>query len=85
MNRLFKILISCIAIASCSCGKANLEETPETPYVRVDSGEKIVTSRSGSFEVYVESNTSWTVTTLADWLSVNVSEGSGDKNIIISY
>ena len=87
MNRLFNILVilSCTVIASCSCGKVNSSETPEAPYVRVGSGEKLVSNKSGTFEVYVTSNTSWTVTAQADWLSVNVTEGSGNKNIIIRY
>lgn len=86
MNRLYNILIItfCIFAASCSCGKEPAGNT-EKPYVKISISEKLVNNKAGSFEVYVTSNTAWTIQPQAGWLKTNVTEGEGSRNVIIEY
>ncbi len=86
MNRLFEILLTSLTLvaAGCSCAKSE-EAQKEKPYLRLSVSEKIVSCKAGSFEVYVNSNTSWKVTSQASWLHVSAEEGNGSRNIVISY
>lgn len=84
MNRLYVIVAGLLTLCGCGCSKSS-GEPAEKPYVRVSIGEKLVDNDAGSFEVFVSSNTLWKVEPQGNWLSVNVSEGEGDRNIIISY
>lgn len=86
MNKLYNILIIlfCVLTASCSCAKVETEDT-EKPYVKINISEKLVNNRAGSFEVYVTSNTSWTIEPQASWLSTNVTSGEGNRNVTVSY
>lgn len=86
MKNFFKTLfvLVTVLIAGCSCTEADPVK-PEAPYLKLSVSQKIVNSRSGSFEVYINSNTSWTITVQADWLRTNVTEGKGSRNILVSY
>ena len=78
MNKFFKILFLSVLIvtAGCSCAKSASEPT-EKPYLKLSVSQKIVSCKSGSFEVYINSNASWKVTSQAGWIHVNVEEGTG--------
>lgn len=87
MNRFIgtQILFLSVLIAGCSCGGNNLPETKETPRLKVNISEKVVDNKPGSFDVYVSSNTLWTVTPQAEWLSANVEEWDGSRSVTISF
>ena len=86
MNKFFKILFLSVLIvtAGCSCAKSASEPT-EKPYLKLSVSQKIVSCKSGSFEVYINSNASWKVTSQAGWIHVNVEEGTGSRNISVEY
>lgn len=85
MKKLYYILAFMAAIfLFVDCGNASPEGT-KNPFVKVSVSEKTVNCASGSFEVYVSSNTSWTVTAQTPWLKVSRTEGKGNMSIVISY
>ena len=88
MKRFYHIfaLCFCISAIGCGCAKPAADDGQSgKPYIKLGISEKLVTNASGSFEVYVESNTSWTVEPQADWLSVSISNGNGNRNVTIRY
>ena len=88
MKRFYHIfaLCFCISAVGCGCAKPATDDGQNgKPYIKLGTSEKLVTNASGSFEVYVESNTSWTVEPQAEWLSVSISNGNGNRNVTIRY
>ena len=86
MKRFYHIfaLCFCISAIGCGCAKPAADDGQSgKPYIKLGISEKLVTNASGSFEVYVESNTSWTVEPQAEWLSVSISNGNGNRNVTI--
>lgn len=69
-------------IASCEDKPAeNIEEaTLNIPY-----SSHSVDGTKGSFVLAVESNTEWTITSSAEWLTPNRNEFSGSASVLISY
>lgn len=79
------LLVSLVAVtAGCSCAKP-AEENNGKPYLKLSVQQKIVNCKKGSFELYVDSNTSWKVEPQASWLHANVAEGTGSRNIVVEY
>lgn len=87
MKRFYHILVglALVSAVGCSCSKAETDEDNSAPFVKVNISEQYVNNKSGSFEVYVQSNTSWKVESKVDWITVSTAEGSGNRNITIKY
>lgn len=86
MNRIFKLLFLSLTVMNvgCSCAKSVSEPT-DKPYLKLSSYQKLVNCKSGSFELYVNSNSSWKVTVQSEWLHTNVTEGTGSRNVVVEY
>ena len=89
MKRAYNILIGLALVAmagsSCSCSKNNAEEKDDRPSVKASISERTVSGRAGSFEIYITSNTSWTVTSQVDWMSATPESGNGNRAVTIEY
>jgi hypothetical protein len=75
MKNYFLLLIGLVLLAS-SCEPEKLEVTP--PVQNIGSDE-------GTITFSINSNTSWTVTDNADWLTVSPASGSGNGIITATY
>ncbi len=88
MRNFNRILILIIAAASvvCSCEKGDKGDTqPEKSYIRLSFSQKLVNNNPGTFELFIDSNTSYTIEPQVSWLSASVKEGNGCRNITITY
>ena len=85
MKRFLQILLCAVLLVSCATDQKEVELTVKLQY-------RNVSAKSGQMFVSVKSNSTWTLsltdeTTGADvtWASLNVSSGSGDRNVVLSY
>ena len=69
---------------NCSKDDSGSDNTGKS-YLRVNFSEKMVANASGSFEVFISSNTEWTAEPRSKWLSVDRSKGKGDLAVRISF
>lgn len=81
------VVMTVCALLLTSCGKTEPEVqlTVKAQYETVDA-------KAGQMFISVKSNSSWTLSlseegtgTVVDWASLNVTSGTGDKNVILSY
>lgn len=57
----------------------------ENPNLKINTQEKLVSNSVGSFDIYVTSNTSWSVESRNSWLRPERKEGQGDMSVRIQY
>ncbi len=82
MKRLTYILLVAMALfASCN----EVPEPQKENNLSVNINSKTLEATHGSFVLQVESNTDWSVTSSAEWLTPNNKEFSGSAGVLISY
>ena len=54
-------------------------------YLRLDLQEKKVQNSAGSFEVYISSNTTWTIESQSEWIKTSRTSGKGNLSVRINY
>lgn len=87
MKTLTRRLVICVfAVFAAGCdNKANIPEPIAKKYLKLGFTEKLVSNSAGQFEVYVSSNTDWTVEPLSDWLKPATLEGTGNVSLKVQY
>lgn len=81
------MLVSAAFLFGCGCEKEGGDDKGQSgkPYIKLGFSEKLVNNEAGSFDVYVNSNTEWTVESQAEWISVVQTEGKGSRNVTVRY
>ena len=68
-----------------ACGELT-EQPSDEKYINVESTSKSLESAKGNFKIVVESNTEWSVTTSAEWLTIlGSTEYAGTCEVAFSY
>jgi len=57
---------------------------PPTPYVTVTPSGGTIAANGGKNTITVKSNTSWSVTSDADWLKENINQETGNKQVVVT-
>lgn len=84
MKNTFFLLIFLSVFILGACGDDSKESNSNSS-LRINSTDKTVSNASGSINIQVVSNTSWTVETQDTWLTSDKTEGNGDMPVKISY
>src|SRR5882672_11520283 len=61
------------------------KENPPVKFFYIDNSSLTVGFASGSQEIAVKSNTSWTVSSDADWLTTSISAGQGNAQVNVQW
>ena len=91
MKRIFSFLMAFLAIPVLvlCCNNCSKDDSDSgnsgKPYVRLNFSERMVSNSTGSFEVFVSSNTSWISESRSKWLSVDRNGGEGNLAVRISF
>lgn len=87
MKNLYAIAIAFVCLCGCGCTKDDgNDDKNQKPYLKLGINEKLVSNKAGSFDVYVTSNTDWTVSVQSDWIeSISPMEGNGNKSVRVRY
>lgn len=74
-----------VLFSVCSgCGEDDTENIFK-PVLRINTQEKTVSNTSGSFNIQVTSNTTWSVEAKNTWLKPERSKGDGEMSIKVNY
>ncbi|MDR0510673.1 MAG: family 43 glycosylhydrolase [Rikenellaceae bacterium] len=84
MKKLLTTTALSLALISAGCGKKGDTPATQKPYVRISSNEKVVATASSSFNLYVTSNTNWTVEAMGQWLHTDKTAGNGNMTVKVS-
>ena len=86
MKRVTKIsIIAAILLSAFSCGEKENVDAASKAYLRLDLQEKKVQNSEGSFEVYISSNTTWTIESQSEWIKTSRTSGKGNLSVRINY
>lgn len=87
MKKIYHILIgiALVSTAGCSCSKTEEGNDTGDPSLKVNISERTVSGSAGSFEIYITSNTSWQITSQADWITASPESGEGNRSVTIEY
>ena len=83
-THLIFIFLLTLVSSACSNNDGGPENNPD-PSLRLNSTDKTVTNASGSINIYVVSNTSWTIESQDNWLTTDKTKGQGDISVTVSY
>lgn len=85
MNNTFFPLIFLLTLIFGACDNDNGGTDIINPSLKISATEKTVPNASGSINVHVVSNTSWSVQTQETWLTTDKIQGDGNMTVKISY
>jgi len=88
MKNMFNFLIFCsLTCLLAGCGEGDSGDSDgRPPFLLLNiSKDQVVGSTAGSFDLWVTSNTSWTVTTETSWIHPETEGDSGNKTVTIAY
>ena len=69
-----------------SCGDSSDDSgSDEKSYLNISTNQKLIANASGSFDIYVNSNTSWKIEAKNTWLKPERKEGNGSISVKINY
>ena len=85
MKKFAQIVVLAVVTAFMACGDLN-EQPSDEKYINVEVTSKSLESTKGNFKLVVESNTEWSITTSAEWLTIlGSTEHVGTCEVAFSY
>jgi len=84
-HTLLFISIFSLSFLFCCCNKNKEEQAPAKPVLRLSVSERTVANAAGSIDIYITSNTNWTVESKSTWITSDRTQGTGDMSVKIRF
>lgn len=85
-TRIYGYLVAAIlALFATSCGEEPAGNQSDNKSLEVSITSKELEAKKGTFVVNVDSNTEWTISSSAEWLTLSGSEFSSAASVLVSY
>ena len=85
MRRNLLVFITALSASLLFFCSENEDSSPADIHLRLDVQDNKVPDKAGSFEVYVTSNTSWTMEAQSGWIHPERTSGKGNLSVRINY
>lgn len=85
MRRNLLVFITALSASLSFFCSENEDSSPADIHLRLDVQDNKVPDKAGSFEVYVTSNTSWTMEAQSGWIHPERTSGKGNLSVRINY
>ena len=85
-TRFYGYLVATIlALFATSCEEEPIGQNNNDKNLEVSITSKELDAKKGSFVINVDSNTEWTISTSAEWITLSGSEFSGAAGVLVTY
>lgn len=85
-TRIYGYLVAAIlALFATSCGEEPAGNQSDNKSLEVSITSKELDAKKGSFVINVDSNTEWTISTSAEWITLSGSEFVGAAGVLVTY
>ena len=85
-TRFYGYLVATIlALFATSCEEEPIGQNNNDKNLEVSITSKELDAKKGSFVINVDSNTEWTISTTAEWITLSGSEFSGAAGVLVTY
>lgn len=84
--RKFGLLVAALALLIVGgCDESGINPNGTTPNIEIPFASKTIGAQKGTFVLNVNSNTEWSITSSAEWLTFNKESFSGSAGVMCSY